>query len=306
VVVKQALKWNGWGDGSGYPGKSPNPACEALGRPLEYSCADGVTYSFFVVGLPLVSMTSGLKTGYAYCPYGLATAHDRHAVINSWQTRPADILFVQTGSGAQPGHTEMVVNRDGEWVESIGWDSGPSNVDHHTGQGGVHLHKWFCPKGQGNASIMAAADASKLVSRPFGSAAEHVLPSVRTSDGPRMLMLKSPNMHGKDVSAVQKALGVTVSGTYDEQTEQAVRHFQRTHKLAVDGTVGPDTRAALKATGHDVATVLPGSVRGQIKQLTGELADWGTPVSAESGDRRALRGLATQLQRVLTDKPPTS
>jgi hypothetical protein len=50
---------------------------------------------------------------------------------------------------------------------------------------------------------------------------------------------------GADVVAVQKALGVTASGSYDSVTQRAVRAFQRSHGLAVDGVVGPQTRAAL-------------------------------------------------------------
>ncbi|MFL5884395.1 MAG: transglycosylase family protein [Thermoleophilaceae bacterium] len=50
---------------------------------------------------------------------------------------------------------------------------------------------------------------------------------------------------GASVSAIQRALGVRVTGVYDARTKRAVRVFQRRHHLQVDGVVGPQTLAAL-------------------------------------------------------------
>lgn len=163
AIVKFNVSHDGWGNGSSYPGKSPNPACQHFHVGTTYSCAYGVSYAFDEIGPRLVSMQPGMSTGYAYCPSGLDKARALHAVIDSWETKPADIIFVNTGSGAQPGHTEMVVSWHDGVLTTFGWDSGPSNVDRYTGQGGCHLHHWTCPKGVGNADIIAAADASKLV-----------------------------------------------------------------------------------------------------------------------------------------------
>ena len=53
-------------------------------------------------------------------------------------------------------------------------------------------------------------------------------------------------MRGEDVKAVQRRLGVQpVSGYFGRVTQAAVRNFQRKHGLAVDGIVGPRTRAKL-------------------------------------------------------------
>jgi peptidoglycan hydrolase-like protein with peptidoglycan-binding domain len=50
---------------------------------------------------------------------------------------------------------------------------------------------------------------------------------------------------GYSVAAVQRALGVRVSGVYDARTRRAVRAFQRRNGLTVDGIVGPQTLGAL-------------------------------------------------------------
>lgn len=51
-----------------------------------------------------------------------------------------------------------------------------------------------------------------------------------------------------DYSNIQKALGIVVSGTWDNTTLEAVKRFQKEHGLIVDGIVGPMTRKALGIT----------------------------------------------------------
>lgn len=173
-IADYALTWNGWGDGTGYPGKNPNPACTYVGHGLEYSCADGVTMIHGHCGFPLISMQPGMAEGYAYCPDALAAAKKiKGAVIPSWSARAGDILLIDTGDGAQPGHTETVTGRDGDRVFSLGFDSGPSNVDHYTGQGGCHRHVWTCPPRKGNSSIIAVLDADKVIDWSKVGQAQH-------------------------------------------------------------------------------------------------------------------------------------
>jgi putative peptidoglycan binding protein len=105
----------------------------------------------------------------------------------------------------------------------IGGNSGPSNVDGHHGEGGVHRHRWNAPAKQGKP-----------------------LPA-----GPRLLMLKSPMMKGADVEAVQQALnqhnhaGLAADGIYNPATRDAVVNWQRHEHIEVDGIVGPHTRSTL-------------------------------------------------------------
>jgi peptidoglycan hydrolase-like protein with peptidoglycan-binding domain len=50
---------------------------------------------------------------------------------------------------------------------------------------------------------------------------------------------------GAAVRSIQQELGITADGVFGEQTERAVKRFQRRHDLVADGIVGPLTRAAL-------------------------------------------------------------
>ena len=66
------------------------------------------------------------------------------------------------------------------------------------------------------------------------------------ADSLRKLTLRQ-GMHGERVHALQqtlKGLGYflpTPSGQFDQETEQAVKRFQRDYQLLVDGQAGPQT-----------------------------------------------------------------
>lgn len=64
----------------------------------------------------------------------------------------------------------------------------------------------------------------------------------------RVLFLTKPMMKGEDVKRLQRALRIPeddIDGTFGKATDAAVREFQRTHDLKIDGKAGPATRAAL-------------------------------------------------------------
>ena len=50
---------------------------------------------------------------------------------------------------------------------------------------------------------------------------------------------------GDAVRTIQRELGVPADGVFGEQTERAVKRFQRRHDLVPDGIIGPLTRGAL-------------------------------------------------------------
>ncbi|MFB3224744.1 peptidoglycan-binding domain-containing protein [Exiguobacterium sp. PHA03] len=45
----------------------------------------------------------------------------------------------------------------------------------------------------------------------------------------------------KDIERIQRAVGASVTGKYDKQTEAKVTAYQKRKKLDADGVVGKDT-----------------------------------------------------------------
>jgi len=69
---------------------------------------------------------------------------------------------------------------------------------------------------------------------------------------------------GAAVRRVQEQLGISADGVFGEQTERAVKFFQRSHSLVADGIVGPLTRGALGLrpfSSRSVRRTSTGSVR---------------------------------------------
>lgn len=75
-------------------------------------------------------------------------------------------------------------------------------------------------------------------------------PIIVSADDPdtRVLFLTRPKMRGEDVKTLQLALGFEADdndGVFGNDTDSAVRKFQQTHNLKVDGKVGPATWSTL-------------------------------------------------------------
>jgi len=93
--------------------------------------------------------------------------------------------------------------------------------------------------------------------------------------GDRMLYLRLPHFHGKDVGHAQEALNALgfacgdLDGIFGGYTERAVREFQRNSGLSVDGILGTTTVHALMALRHvwegKDATIPTGALTGPVR-----------------------------------------
>ena len=82
--------------------------------------------------------------------------------------------------------------------------------------------------------------------------------------------------------------GVTVNGTFDSQTETAVKEFQQGAGLTVDGIVGPATWNALP-DGGPMPTLQQGSSGAVVSSLqtvltNGAVGQWNTTPQGIDGD----------------------
>jgi len=246
-IVRTALGFNGSLDGQGYNGQ--NVFSSDLGRPAEAWCGDFVTDIFKRAQVPLPSMQPGCRTGFAYCPDAVDYSRAHGADRNSWESQPGDIVLFDFDGDGVADHTELVTSYQDGTLFTIGGNSGGSNVDGFTHDGGVHRHQWAAPAGQGNDAVLVVIDTSKVVQ--FGGPPHPTKPANPVPAGPRLLMLKSPMMTGTDVLAVQRALnqrenaGLDTDSTYGPATRDAVIKWQTRAHLGADGIVGPQTRSSL-------------------------------------------------------------
>jgi N-acetylmuramoyl-L-alanine amidase len=108
-----------------------------------------------------------------------------------------------------------------------------------------------------------------------GPATYRALREARWTLGDRMLglMISAP-MTGDDVSTLQERLlelgfdPGRPAGVFDEQTERALRGFQREYGLTQDGICGPGTLRALRQLGRKVTGGRPGLLREQERVRT--------------------------------------
>lgn len=72
---------------------------------------------------------------------------------------------------------------------------------------------------------------------------------------------------GADVKAVERGLGLQVTGTYSSGVAASVRSYQRKHGLLVDGIVGRQTALALAGMPHRARKVGPGALDAHSRKL---------------------------------------
>jgi hypothetical protein len=164
-------------------------------------------------------------------------------------------------------------------VTSLKRSSGSSRSDHHVSQQrsfAADQSNGSSPTPQMDATAQAIATAlghpnfrAGVLNVTHGSARaqllwrtnvggnhfNHVHYGVRIagSDTPRFPQLTQPNMRGEEIRKIQQRLvdlGFSVGasgadGIFGPATDAAVRAFQKSRGLTVDGIVGPKTRAAL-------------------------------------------------------------
>lgn len=127
---------------------------------------------------------------------------------------------------------------------ALGYDLGPTGVD------GVFLGATF-------EAVRSFQEVHRLAEDGIvGDETWSALVDAGFTIGDRMLYLRLPHFHGRDVCTLQEALNVlgfacgAVDGIFGAFTEHAVREFQRNTALPADGIVGPDTVRTLLNLRH--------------------------------------------------------
>jgi peptidoglycan hydrolase-like protein with peptidoglycan-binding domain len=98
-------------------------------------------------------------------------------------------------------------------------------------------------------------------------------------------------LSGEPVKLLQTKLGVTADGIFGPGTETALKEYQKTHDLMVDGVAGPDTFAQMGL--YELVLLAPGTAGEAVKKLQQSLG-----VTADGrfgpGTQKALRDFQTK------------
>jgi len=125
----------------------------------------------------------------------------------------------------------------------LGYDLGPAGID------GVLLGHTLA------AITQFQADRGLRSDGLVGDTTWAALVDATFTFGDRMLYLRVPHLHGRDVRVLQEALGVlgfscATDGIFGPRTERALREFQRNVAIPADGVVGLDTVRTLMNLRH--------------------------------------------------------
>ncbi len=142
------------------------------------------------------------------------------------------------------------------------------------------------------AEYRSSQQAKKLAKGAKSPPPRKAVPQRARKQSGRVLAMKRPPMQGQDVNEVQRALQqvgllARVDGVYGPGTKNAVKKFQRRHRLRADGVVGPSTvkaleRQAAKARTPKVVALQRPPVTGpQVKKIQKALRHAGMPVRVD-------------------------
>ena len=199
------------------PGSNRNMFSSYWGHPAEPWCADYACWALAMGGSLDVPMSAYTPTLYQnYVNVGRAG----HA------PRVGALVFFQWPGDYVIGHVGI--------VESVRSSSSIITIEGNTSG---------APGGSGG-SVWRQVRAAYIVGYGYPSYGTPPAPAPVTHIT-RMLYLRSPNMQGADVAAVQRKVGAVADGWYGPNTASKVRAWQSAHHLVSDGVCGPLTLAKM-------------------------------------------------------------
>ncbi len=142
------------------------------------------------------------------------------------------------------GDRGMAVEDIQRRLRALGYDLGPTGIDGvFFGRTAEAVTAFQAERGLADDGLVGDETWAALVDATF-------------TLGDRMLYLRMPHFHGRDVAVLQEALNALgfacgePDGIFGGFSERAVREFQRNSGLTPDGIAGDDTIRAIMALKH--------------------------------------------------------
>ncbi|MGX8177415.1 M15 family metallopeptidase [Exiguobacterium artemiae] len=98
-------------------------------------------------------------------------------------------------------------------------------------------HLQFNYKGYGSDKVLASSAPISKPAKPAAKPAQGDGKAIVPYPG-KPLYVGAKGMVKKDIERIQRAVGASVTGKYDKQTESKVKAYQKRKKLDADGVVG--------------------------------------------------------------------
>ena len=176
-------------------------------------------------------------------PLSAAVVYDSH--IHGSFGRIRDRVVGELGKPADAGEREWVTRYVATRRD---WLATHNNTLLHATVYRMDTFKKLIAQGKWSLELPLVAHGVTITQAALG--ATDTAPAMASAQDPseRLLRLTTPLMKGNDVKRVQRALGFVgdaVDGSFGPDTDLAVRQFQAGRGMAIDGKVGPATRAAL-------------------------------------------------------------
>lgn len=149
-----------------------------------------------------------------------------------------DFVPVKDGKAIWNGYNAANIQKAIKEAQRLGftwggdWDSDGNQRD-ETFIDSPHLQYKY--KGYGTDKVLGSVPASKPVAKPnpVQGDGKAIVPFPG-----KPLYIGAKGMKQKDVERIQRAVGASVTGKYDKQTEMKVSAYQKRKKLDADGVVG--------------------------------------------------------------------
>lgn len=152
-----------------------------------------------------------------------------------------DFVPVKDGKALWGGYNATNIQKAIKEAQRLGftwggdWDSDGNQRD-ETFIDSPHLQYEY--KGYGTDKVLGSAPASKPASKPKPAQGDGK--AIVPFPG-KPLYMGAKGMKQKDIERIQYAVGASVTGKYDKQTETKVSAYQKRKKLDSDGVVGLNT-----------------------------------------------------------------
>lgn len=184
-----------------------------------------------------------------YCP-SIVTYAKQHGL---WLARdkgsPGDLVLFQFAGNGVADHVGFIESVHLGYYTTVEGNTSPGTAGSQRNGGGVYRRQR--PIGD---TILGILDFSRYLAASAGGTPPRnpVKHNPYTEPTATLKQGCEPDSasHLTWVHWVQWAVGVPCDGAFGPQTSYAVRQFQHYHGLAVDGVVGPNTRAKLALVTH--------------------------------------------------------